>query len=120
MNIKKIKPMYTKFVCTADKYVESETMVGGIIDASKLKMGLKEYQKVIAVGNSCRTIKEGDMVCINPDRYVQKKFSEDSLRADLVTNDIVKYNFPMVVLDVQDYLLLDEADVEFVIEDYDD
>ena len=120
MNIKKIKPMYTKFVCTADKYVESETMVGGIIDASKLKMGLKEYQKVIAVGNSCRTIKEGDMVCINPDRYVQKKFSDDSLRADLVTNDIVKYNFPMVVLDGQDYLLLDEADVEFVIEDYDD
>jgi len=112
--------MYTRFVCTADKYIESETMTGGIIDTSKLKTGLREYQKVIAVGPSCRSIKVGDMVCINPDRYAQRQYSPDSIKNDLLTNQVTRYNFPMVTLDGEDYLLLDENDVEFIIDDYDD
>lgn len=44
MKIKKVRPMYTAIVTTADKYVEPQYMPGtNIIDPSKSKTGLKEY-----------------------------------------------------------------------------
>lgn len=119
MTIKKIKPMFTRIVTTMDMYVEDQaTTPGGIIDASKLKKGIKEYQKVIAVGTSVRNVKEGDLVCVNPDRYAVRQFSENSVKNDLLTNQVTRYNFNVVNLDGKDYLLLDEADIEFIIEEY--
>lgn len=121
MVIKKIKPMYTRIVTTMDMYVEdSASLPGGLIDVTKLKQGIKEYQKVIAVGTNVRNVKEGDLVCINPDRYAVRKFSNDSIKKDLMENTITKYNFNVVKLEDKDYLLLDEADVEFVVEEYED
>lgn len=121
MKLKKIKPLYTRIVTTMDTYVEQEvTLPGGIVDASKLKKGLKEYQQVIAIGTSVKNIKVGDWVCVNPDRYAVKQFSENSVKNDLMVNQVVRYNFNVVTLDGTDYLMLDEADVEFVIEEMED
>ena len=118
MKLKKIKPMYTRIVTTMDMYVEKDaSSPSGILDVSKLKKGVKEYQKVIAVGTSVRNVKEGDWVCINPDRYAVRQFSEGSVKNDILTNQVTKYNFNVVNLNDVDYLLLDEADVEFIIED---
>lgn len=119
MNIKKIKPLYTRIVTTMDMYVEDQTLPGGLIDASKLKRGIKEYQTVVAVGTSVRNVKEGDVVCINPDRYAVRKFSENSIKNDIMENTVTRYNFNVVKMDNVDYLLLDESDVEFIVEDYD-
>lgn len=119
MNIKKIKPLYTKIVTTMDMYIEDQKSAEGIIDVTKLKKGVKEYQRVVAVGTSVRNVKEGDLVCINPDRYAVRKFQENSIKNDLLENNVVRYNFNVVKLGNQDFLLLDEADVEFIIEDYD-
>lgn len=118
MTIKKIKPLYTRIVTTMDMYVEDQVGMNGLIDVTKLKKGIKEYQKVIAVGTSVRNVKEGDLVCINPDRYAIRKFSENSVKADLMENAVTRYNFNVVKLEDQDYLLLDEADVEFIVEDF--
>lgn len=121
MKLKKIKPMFTRIVTTMDMYIEDQIKSpGGIIDASKLKKGIKEYQKVLAVGSSVRGVKEGDLVCINPDRYAVRKYKEDSLKKNLLTNEITGYNFNVVSLNGKDYLLLDEQDIEFVIEDYEE
>lgn len=120
MKLKKIKPLYTRIVTTMDMYVEDQaTSPSGIIDVSKLKKGIKEYQTVIAVGTAVRNVKEGDIVCINPDRYAVRQFKENSLKNDIMENAITKYNFNVVNLNDVDYLLLDEADVEFIVEDYD-
>ena len=119
MVIKKIKPLYTRIVTTMDMYVEDQaTSPGGIIDVTKLKKGIKEYQTVISVGTSVRNLKEGDVVCINPDRYAVRKFQENSLKNDIMENEVTKYNFNVVNIDGTDYLLLDEADVEFIVEAY--
>lgn len=118
MTIKKIKPLYTRIVTTMDMYVEDQSTPGGIIDVTKLKKGIKEYQKVIAVGTSVRNVKEGDLVCINPERYAVRKFSENSVKNDIMENAVTRYNFNVVKLGDQEYLLLDEADVEFIVEDY--
>ena len=120
MKIKKIKPLYTRIVTTMDTYVEDQSSPGGIIDVTKLKQGIKEYQKVLSVGTSVRNVKEGDLVCINPDRYAVRKFTKDSIKNDILENQVTKYNFNVINLDGKDCLMIDEADIEFVIEDYED
>lgn len=120
MKIKKIKPLYTRIITTMDTYVEDQSSPGGIIDVTKLKQGIKEYQKVLSVGTSVRNVKEGDLVCINPDRYAVRKFTKDSIKNDILENQVTKYNFNVINLDGKDCLMIDEQDIEFVIEDYED
>ena len=120
MKIKKIKPLYTRIITTMDTYVEDQSSPGGVIDVTKLKQGIKEYQKVLSIGTSVRSVKEGDLVCINPDRYAVRKFTKDSIKNDILENQVTKYNFNVINLDGKDCLMIDEADIEFVIEDYED
>ena len=58
MKIKKIKPMFTGILTTAKKYSESIFIPGSsLVDPSKGKETLQEYQKVISVGPSVTEIK---------------------------------------------------------------
>ena len=119
--IKKIQPMYTKILTTMCKYEEDEMTAGGLIDSTKTQGTLKEYQTVIAVGNSVRNVKVGDLVCINPDRYAVKKHEAGSLKDGVITdNPVIKYNFNIMELEGVPHLLLDENDVSFIITDYDE
>jgi len=79
LKIKKIKPMFTALVTSMERYNADKYTTGGIIDPTKTKTGLKEYQKVIAVGGSVREIKVGDLVCINPTRFAVKEHKENTL-----------------------------------------
>lgn len=121
LKIKKIKPLFNSIITTFDKYVEPALIAGtSIIDANKTKNGVKEYQKVIAVGSVVRDIKPGDMVCINPSNYAVRKFAENSMKAGMqeYKNDVVGYNFNVVIMDDQEYLLLSDRDIDFIIEEY--
>lgn len=119
--IKKIQPMYTKILTTMCKYEEDEMTAGGLIDSSKTQGTLKEYQTVIAVGNSVRNVKVGDLVCINPERYAVKKHEAGSLKDGVITdNPVIKYNFNIMELEGVPHLLLDENDVSFIITDYEE
>lgn len=113
--------MFTGIVTTMDKYTEPVYTPGThIIDTSKTKNGLKEYQKVIAIGDSVRNVKVGDLVCINPSRYAVKTYSKDSLKEsmDEYYNAVTKYNFNVVHIDGQDYLMLQENDIDFIVTKY--
>lgn len=119
--IKKIQPMYTKILTTMCKYEEDEITAGGLIDSTKTQGTLKEYQTVIAVGNSVRNVKVGDLVCINPERYAVKKHEAGSLKDGVITdNPVIKYNFNIMELEGVPHLLLDENDVSFIITDYEE
>lgn len=119
--IKKIQPMYTKILTTMCKYEEDELTNGGLIDASKTQGTLKEYQTVVAVGNSVRNVKVGDLVCVNPERYAVKKHEAGSLKDGVITdNPVIKYNFNIMELEGVPHLLLDENDVSFIITDYEE
>lgn len=119
--IKKIQPMYTKILTTMCKYEEDEMTSGGLIDSTKTQGTLKEYQTVIAVGNSVRNVKVGDLVCINPERYAVKKHEAGSLKDGVITdNPVIKYNFNIMELEGVPHLLLDENDVSFIITDYEE
>lgn len=121
LKIKKIKPMFTSLITTMDKYEQEVMTAGGLIDTTKQVGGLKEYQTVVAVGESVRGIKVGDLVCINPSRFAVRKHREGSLKDGVITdNPITTYNFDVVEMDNKQYLLLQDRDIEFVVEEWEE
>ena len=117
-DLKKIKPLFTKIVTTADKYLE-DNKVGAIVDSSKLAGTIKPYQTVIAIGSNSAGIKEGDIVMINPSRFAVKKYKEGSLKDGIIKeNPIIEFRFPIITMEDGDRLLLDTSDIDFIIEDY--
>lgn len=119
MNIYKIRPTYTSIITTAEKY-KTAGKTGNFIDAKKLEGSYKEYQKVVRVGSSVREVKEGEVVQIDPSRYIKRKFSDNSLREDFVENPIVEIAIPIITMNGKDYFMIEERDVAYVIEEYDE
>ena len=113
--------MFNQIACTMDVYTIDELKKDGIIDSSKLKQTVKEYQKVIAVGPSVKNIEVGDLVKINPTRYGRKKYEEGSLKDNVVANNLVEqFNFRYITIDHRKYLLLYDTDVDYVVEEWED
>ena len=120
LKVKKIKPMFTALITTMDKY-EKDVKIGGLIDTTRQQGGLKEYQKVLAVGSSVRDIKVDDIVCVNPARFAVRKHQAGSLKDGVVTdNPVTTYNFDVVEMDGKQCLLLQDRDIDFIIEEWED
>ena len=116
LKVKDIRPVYTRLITTANKYEETQ-MNGNLIDVNKMEGRYKEYQTVVRVGSAVREVKEGDVVLIDPSRYMKRKFSDNSLREDFVENPIVEINIPTVTMDDEDYFMIEERDIAYVITD---
>lgn len=112
--------MFTNIVTTMNSYEDDVVTASGLLDTTRQKGALKEYQTVIAVGNSVRDINIGDVVCINPIRYAQYKHDKGSLKDVASSNPVVGYNFNVVEIDGKDCLLLHDQDIRYVIEDYEE
>lgn len=120
VKIKKIKPMFTSLITTMDKY-EHDVTTGGVIDVTRQQGTIKEYQTVLAVGSLVKDIKEGDMVCINPSRFAIKKHQTGTLKDGVVSdNPVIKYNFDIIEMDDKQCLLLQDRDIDFIIEEYEE
>lgn len=117
LKVKDIRPVYTRLITTADRYEETQKIVGNLIDANKMEGRYKEYQKVVRIGSSVREVKEGDVVLIDPSRYMKRKFSDNSLREDFVDNPIVEINIPTVKMNDEDYFMIEERDIAYIITD---
>lgn len=116
LKVKSIKPVYTRIITTANRYEETQ-LNGGLIDVNKLEGRYKEYQTVVKVGSSVREVKEGDVVLIDPSRYMKRKYSDNSLREDFVENPIVEIAIPIVTMNDEDYFMIEERDIAYVIDD---
>jgi hypothetical protein len=116
-NIKKIKPMFNGLVTTMDKYSNNQYVAGTkILDASKAG-AVKEYQKVVAVGPMVRGIEVGDIVFINPKRYMVRKHEEGSLQDGVIKdNPVIGYNFDIVEINGTPHLYLQDNDIKYVAE----
>lgn len=113
--------MFTAIVTTMDRYKGDVMTESGLIDTTKQSGSVKEYQKVVAIGSSVRDINVGDIVCIDPTRYAIKKHKEGSLKDNIITdNPVVSFNFDIVELNGEPHLLLQDRDITFVIEDYEE
>lgn len=120
LKIKKIKPMFTALITTMDKY-EQDVTTGGLINVTKMQGGLKEYQTVLAVGGSVRDIKVGDLVCVNPARFAVRKHQAGSLKDGVISdNPVTTYNFDVVEMNGKQCLLLQDRDIDFIIEEFEE
>ena len=118
--IKKVRPLFTGVVTTARKYVGETTTAGGlIVDTTKMEGTLNNYQIVTAVGTMVKDLKEGDIVKINYKRYAKAKHLpgaiEDNIQSD---NMSVVYEIPMINISGEEYLFIQNNDIEYVVEDY--
>lgn len=118
LHIKKIKPLFTNLVTTAERFSEDFTE-GGIIVAKK--GDLKLWQKVIAVGSMVRDIHVGDLVMVSLDNYVVRRYDKNSLQNDLDNNPTVRYNLHWVNVDdskghPRECLLLNDRDILYSFE----
>lgn len=119
LNIKKIKPVFNHILVTADVYSIADS--SSIITDKEASGAIKEYQKVVAVGPSARGVEVGDMIAINPVRYEVRKYKDGSMNDGVIQqNKVISYNFPMVEVDGKTYMYLTDADISYIIEDYEE
>lgn len=117
LKVKSIKPLFTGVLTTANRYETTSTKNGIIVSAKQTEGHIKEYQTVVKVGSSVREIKPGDIVLINPSRYLRKKFDENSIRDDFDKNPTIEINIPTVVINDKEYFLIEDRDVAYIIDD---
>lgn len=118
--LNKIKPMFNRIVTTMDTY-DKDQYNGNLLDTTKQKGSLKEYQTVLAVGTTVRDIKVGDLVCIDPTRYMVTKHREKSLQGNIMGDDMaVGYKFNTIKLGDDECLMLFDQDISFIVEDSED
>lgn len=116
----KVKPMFNRIITTMDTY-EEDQYNGAVLDMTKQKGSLKEYQRVISIGTTVRDIKEGDLVCIDPTRYMVTKHKDKSLHNNIIGDEVtVGYKFNTIKLNDKECLVLFDQDISFIIEKYED
>ena len=117
--VKKITPRFTTVITTMERYPKSSVITNGVIGLKNLEGTVMDYQKVIAIGNTVRDVKVGDIVHINPIRYAQFKNIPGSIKDGIQeTNPVVKYNIPTIELDGVECLKLDAADIDYIVDEY--
>lgn len=121
LKIKEIQPLFTKIVCTSDKYTKEDSVeLNGLVTPGK-ENTIKNIQTVVAVGTNVMTIKPGDLVSLSFNRYAVRKTKQNSIREDIqgeLYEQILSYSFPIVKMEDKDFLFIDSADVEFIITKY--
>lgn len=125
LKIKDITPVYTAILTTCERYTEPEKVGdSNIIDPAKAKIMVKEYQRVIKVGNLVRLVKPGDVIAINPMKYAKFKhaYQQNSLRNDTeqFKKEIAGFDFPIIEVADQERMLLNENDILYIINDFED
>lgn len=115
LKINSIKPLFNKIVTTCDVYEKGKTN-GGII--VKTEGTIKEYQRVEAVGSTVRDVKVGDLILINPKRYLvpQHKDKKDSVRNVIGDELTMGVDFPMVEYGGKRHLLIYDQDIDYIID----
>ena len=106
LKIKKIRPLNTTVITTADLY-EEDVKKGALV--TKVEGTLKEYQRVVAIGSLVRNIEVGDLVAVNPANYAVRKHKPGSLKDGIIEDNVVTgYNFKMVEIDGVNHLFLQD------------
>ena len=72
IKINEIKPLFTTIITTLDIY-EEDLIENGVLKAPQGT--LRMYQKVLAVGDSVRGVKVGDIVLLNFENYIKRKYN---------------------------------------------
>lgn len=130
IKVKEIKPLFNQIVTTRNVYTAEDAMQGGLYTTKEDK--IMEYQKVLAVGPAVKEIKVGDMIYINPGRYmhlIHKQGLQD-LERNITKDDMHAVAvFPTELIFHKDedgnewseqVLVLYDTDVHYIVSDYEE
>lgn len=119
--IKKVRPLFTGVITTANTYVGDVTTSSGLIDVRKSEGSLNNFQTVVSVGKMVTDVKPGDIVFLNFKRYKMVKHLPGALGEDNIQKDEMNasYDIPSIIIDDKRHLFLQSNDIEFVVEEYD-
>lgn len=120
LKIKNVKPMANRVITTMNKY-DIDVKNGQLIDVTKLKGTVKDFQTVVAVGPMVHNINVGDTVLINPSAYGKPKQVRDQGNGSVAQMSEgyhveMEYNFPTIVLNGVDHLFITDRDIDCVCE----
>ena len=126
--IKKVRPQFTGLITTMNMFEEKDMYIKGtsLIDGRKIKKSIDEFQTVVAVGPHVNGIQVGDLVHIDPTRFmkpvqVRKPNQLDSLKTGMEEySSEMRYQFDVIELDGKPYLKLQDRDVDYVVEEYEE
>lgn len=113
-----IKPMFTGLIVTANKYKEDAATENGVITGENKAGTLMEYQTVLAIGDSVRNLKVGDLIKINPVAYEVKKYNANgSVKEDMTEHykKEITYAFKFLELAGELVLQLQDRDIDFIV-----
>ena len=115
LKINNIKPLFNKIVTTCDVYEKGKTNGKLII---KTEGTIKEYQRVEAVGNTVTSVKVGDIVMINPKRYLVARHNDKPDSVKNVNGDEVTFSvdFPILEYGGKKHLLIYDQDIDYIID----
>lgn len=118
--IEELKPQFNQIVVTRNLYDEQRSSSGLILGKANT---IKEYQTVVAIGPRVEGIKPGDVVFINPKRYMMvshkngnldndKNIIEDEMHAQFAIPTFTVYDQPNGAS--RQLMLIGDNDVYFV------
>lgn len=120
--INKVRPLFTGIVTTARRYVgEMKTASGLLLDTTRMEGTLNPYQVVVSVGDMCKDLKPGDVVKINFKRYAKAQHRPGAIdEGNNIQSDnlSITYEIPMINLNGQEHLFIQNNDIEYVVEEY--
>lgn len=121
LHIKKIKPLHTSIVTTAERYADDNKKGKLIMDSRATKGNIKWYQTVLEVGPMVRGIAVGDKVMLDASHFAVKRYSTDSIQNDMDNNPVLSYAIPVMTIDDEqgnpmEVLYIDERSIQFIFE----
>lgn len=120
IRVLKATPMFNGVITTCHQWeVDGES--DGLIDTAKSQGVVKPHQTVVAVGSAARSVKVGDLVIIDPTRFAVKRYNDGSLKDNVVKQqEIVGFDFPLIELNGEPHMLLNENDIVYIINEYEE
>lgn len=115
--LRNVRPLFNGVMTTAVTYKGNVTTSGGLIyDTTKMEGTMNPYQRVVFVGKMVTDVKPGDIVYINFKRYAKVRHVpgaiEDNVQSD---NMSMYYEIPMLEVGGQQYLRIQNNDIEFAV-----
>lgn len=118
IEIKRVRPVFTGIVTTASKWELSDFAPKELV--YKQLGQLKDYQRILSVGESVREVKPGDLVMLDFGRYSVKKYPTTSIKDQMDIQKTIGYDIPGLKVGGEEVLVLDERDVTMVIEEWEE
>ena len=114
INVKSVKPLFNVVITTAKRFERPQVKNGVVVADS---MDYEPYQVVIAIGDAVRGLNVGDLVHIDPIRYAKFYQDPSSLKAN---GAVRKYEIPTIELDGNECFRLTQADIDYIVEEFED